>query len=268
MPTNKKVIIGGIIIVMFLIVFGGYWYMAEGNNQTAVPPTSDTSEAMETDNNTMATSDVALADVSQAETGQMEEDPDGAMDGERSYPDFMIDAWATADPGQNYILTFKADGRYTITLAEELEDKGTWYVKNNTVLYIESETDPDLSMSFDTVSTDDSGSFLFLTKMIGEGEIEYVFERTVTLDREAITGNWQTDGDFEEISLEADGTYATFLLDRPFDSGQWEFSNERLRLVSDAGEELNRTYDVSYGEATWELKLEMGGVVETWKHLP
>ena len=142
MPTNKKVIVIGIIIAMLLIVFGGYWYM-QNQDTTTEPASTDTSgQMMEESDHMEGDSEMAMNDNDADDTVMMQSDVTTTMEknnadsqgGKRSYPEFMIDSWATADPGQNYILTFNADGTYQVTLADAVEDHGTWYVQNNTSL--------------------------------------------------------------------------------------------------------------------------------------
>lgn len=187
MPTNTKVIVVGIIIAMLLIVFGGYWYMQNQDTTTEPTSTDMSDQAAVEEQNGMMEDDAKFAmdeggdtmmKQTDTETTTATEDDDVPATGERSHPAFMIDSWATADPGQNYILTFNADGTYTVELAEELEDRGDWYVENNTSLVLESALDPNLSMSFDYVSTDDSQEFLFLTNVVAGEEFEFTFERS------------------------------------------------------------------------------------------
>lgn len=50
-----------------------------------------------------------------------------------------------------------------------------------------------------------------------------------------IVGSWKTDGgDFQEITIDADGEWSSFLHSRPFYSGTWSLSSGTLTLTSEA----------------------------------
>lgn len=55
-------------------------------------------------------------------------------------------------------------------------------------------------------------------------------------DASILVGAWTVleGGDYEEINLSADGTFSTFLYDKPFESGTWKLSNEGLTLDFDS----------------------------------
>ena len=63
------------------------------------------------------------------------------------------------------------------------------------------------------------------------------------LDR--LYGGWVSlGGDFEEVLFTDDGTYSTFLAERPFDSGRWTLDGEVLTFISDADPILNLKYQI------------------------
>ncbi len=75
--------------------------------------------------------------------------------------------------------------------------------------------------------------------------------------RARLVGAWQTEGtDFEELTLEADGTYATHLHARPFGAGTWTVEGDATtspRLVLREGDDAVVTAelgDVGDREAT------------------
>lgn len=84
------------------------------------------------------------------------------------------------------------------------------------------------------------------------------------LNRTYLVGDWKTDGDVEEVSLYQDGSYASFLNERSFDSGTWTFGGNRLVLTSDGEASLNKSYAVSQSEGAGQLLLQNDDGVETW----
>ena len=52
-----------------------------------------------------------------------------------------------------------------------------------------------------------------------------------------VAGSWTADkgSDFEEITIEAGGTFATYLHERPFASGTWSLDGATLVLTNDDG---------------------------------
>jgi hypothetical protein len=54
------------------------------------------------------------------------------------------------------------------------------------------------------------------------------------LESSRLVGSWQVQGlDFEELTLESDGTFRAHLHQRPFDSGRWELKAGNLLLAGD-----------------------------------
>lgn len=58
---------------------------------------------------------------------------------------------------------------------------------------------------------------------------------SITVKQEDFIGGWQTKSGagYEEIDWYADGTYTTFLHERPMSIGRWTYTNGALSLVSD-----------------------------------
>jgi hypothetical protein len=55
------------------------------------------------------------------------------------------------------------------------------------------------------------------------------------LQNKDVVGSFKTDGgDFEEITINADGTWSSYLHSRPFYSGTWTLSESTLTLTSEA----------------------------------
>lgn len=50
-----------------------------------------------------------------------------------------------------------------------------------------------------------------------------------------VVGSWTADtgADFESITIEADGTFSSYLHDRPFDGGNWLLQDGTLSLMND-----------------------------------
>ncbi|PIZ94818.1 MAG: hypothetical protein COX81_02565 [Candidatus Magasanikbacteria bacterium CG_4_10_14_0_2_um_filter_37_12] len=98
-----------------------------------------------------------------------------------------------------------------------------------------------------------------------------IFDKSLTnLDTQYFIGDWKVEGvDFEKISLYEDGSYTTFLHDKPLDNGKWNFLETNkmntLTFTSNSGEELNRSYTVNQGETGGYIMLENGLNVYTWR---
>jgi len=80
-----------------------------------------------------------------------------------------------------------------------------------------------------------------------------------------LVGAWKVGaGDFEEIMIEENGIYSTFLHDRPFDSGEWSLDEDgNLILESDADETLNDFFRMISFDGS-KLILNEGKVEVTW----
>ena len=91
-------------------------------------------------------------------------------------------------------------------------------------------------------------------------------ESLVVLDEQFLTGGWSTEGDFSEIDLNDDGSYSSFLHERPFDDGKWEFIDDTLMLKSNVGSEMDKIFkNISKGEGGGYIFLEdESGTDLTW----
>jgi hypothetical protein len=59
-----------------------------------------------------------------------------------------------------------------------------------------------------------------------------------TVTSAQVVGSWKSPGlDCESITFAADGTFSSYLHDRPFDEGRWELTGTTLVIKGNAGAE-------------------------------
>lgn len=86
------------------------------------------------------------------------------------------------------------------------------------------------------------------------------------LSKADVVGDYTTDGgDFEEVSLDEDGTFRSFLHARPFYSGTWTLDGTTLTLETDDGTKIVVT-EVATTDAGLEGKLDTGNKT-AWKRI-
>ena len=77
-----------------------------------------------------------------------------------------------------------------------------------------------------------------------------------------IVGDWSVQsGDFEEITLDQEKTFYTFLHDLPFDFGIWSFTSGTLLLTSDSGHTYTFTHPTIQDGV---LSLESESTTQSW----
>ena len=64
----------------------------------------------------------------------------------------------------------------------------------------------------------------------------------VSIERNDLQGSWFIDNGDDSVTIAADGTFMTYLHDRPATSGTWALHDNVLTLQSDQDAALNETY--------------------------